>query len=454
MDIMSEYDKLLNDQIGGNFYERMDNSSDDDVETFVTSKEIIEEKQKLDEAGIRKNLPFGIEPPDVEEEVHFKRYTKKRVHKYTESEMNQIRAQAQNVIVHDYGEYDIYHMSDEERAKNDMLAELSLKLSGVKRVYRKVDQYIEAMRIVVEAWELLEKNNYIHTKDEFFELVRDGIIVSSRIVMPKLKKIEQYNMDSIILYISNPELDPKDLLPAKQTKTYDDWYDDEDDDENEEDMIERLLSPEEVQYILAHKLDPEIMVTPELKPKYIRDYDSRNLLSSRKKKNKRSKKDKAIIQDAHDILNKIQNNHASDYSRSYMAINSMFQVPEKKKDMWDDLYYTGSWTNDDEMFLYDIITEEERMRQKAPNETYRTYGDIELTKFFQTMEANGFSTLELRRKMEETDEDSKRKESDSVKKENKKIESAIIQRITKLNNNPEFKKLIAKAEKAVNKMDE
>jgi len=40
------------------------------------------------------------------------------------------------------------------------------------------------------------------------------------------------------------------------------------------------------------------------------------------------------------------------------------------------------------------------------------------------------------------------------KKENRKMESQIIQRITKQNNDPKFKKLVAKAEKALNRAAE
>ena len=190
---MEAYEELLGGFLGGDSYS---DSSDnyDDSESFMTSKDLVEQKEKIEKQNPNINIP--IISPDIEEEVHFKRYTKKRAHKYTESEMKAIRESCVSTIVHDYGERDIYHLSDEERRKNDMLAELSMKLSGVKRVYRKVNEYVEAMRIVVEAWQLLEKNNYIHTRDEFFDLVADGTIVSSRIVMPKLKKSDQYNMDT------------------------------------------------------------------------------------------------------------------------------------------------------------------------------------------------------------------------------------------------------------------
>lgn len=454
--IMEDYKKLLDGNVymGGDIYDQFVDEYDD-TESFITSKEIVENKEKIEKSGISIDIP--IEPADIEEEVHFKRYTKKRAHKYTESEMKAIRESCVSTIVHDYGERDIYHISDEERRKNDMLADLSMRLSTVKRVYNKVDQYIEAMRVVVEAWELLEKNNYIHTKDEFFEMVAEGTIISNRIIMPKLKKADRYNMDTIIMYISNPELDAKDLLPKKNT-VRDNWYDqfDDVDEESMEEMSERLLSPEEAQYILDHEDNPEDLIIKNLRHKYIKGYDQRSqIIRSRNKKNKVNKTEKAIIQDTHDILNKIQNNPAnrtySDYNRSYMLTHSMFEVPKKEKDMWDDLYFTGSWTNDDDMFILDLVTEEERLKQHPPREVYITYGDKELTSFFQIMEANGVSTLELQRRMNATPEDAKLGEAKANKKENKKLESELVQRITKLNNDPKFKKIVAKAEKALNK---
>ena len=448
--IMEAYEELLGGFLGGDSYS---DSSDnyDDSESFMTSKDLVEQKEKIEKQNPNINIP--IIPPDIEEEVHFKRYTKKRAHKYTESEMKAIRESCVSTIVHDYGERDIYHLSDEERRKNDMLAELSMKLSGVKRVYRKVNEYVEAMRIVVEAWQLLEKNNYIHTRDEFFDLVADGTIVSSRIVMPKLKKSDQYNMDTIIKYISNPELDANDLQP-KKPNVNDAWYEDDWEDETAEELAQRLLSPEEIQYIMEHEDNPEELVTKDLKAKYIKDYDTRTTIIGRKKR-KFTKNEKAIVADTHDMLNQIQNNpnnrYNSDYSRSYTITNSLFEIPKKEKSMWDDLYFTGSWANKNDMFLYDIITEEERMKQHPPREVYVTYGDRELRSFFNIMEANGISTLELQRAMNATQEDLKLSQAKSVKKENKKLESELIQRITKLNDDPKFKKIVSKAEKALNK---
>lgn len=189
----------------------------DDGEDFMTSKEIAKAYEQAERKGmIRPGMgSSGGQPGPIEEDVHFKLYNTRREHKYTETELRQIRESCMSTIVHDYSEKDIYHLSDAQRAENDMLNEIRGKLQTVTRTYRQVDRYVEAMRIVMQAWEILEKHNYIHTKEEFYDLVAQGKIYSNSIIMPKLKRMDQYNMDLIIKYISNPQADASDLVPKE-----------------------------------------------------------------------------------------------------------------------------------------------------------------------------------------------------------------------------------------------
>lgn len=463
---------------------------DDDGEDFITSKELVKAQQELEER-------FGVTPRgtvDIEEELHFKSYSKRREHKYTETELEQIRKSCEMSIVHDYGENDIFHMTDEERAEVDMLSEISMKLGGLKRTYRRVDQYIEAMRTVIQAWELLEqKANFIHTRDEFFTMVGEGKIVSNRIIMPKLKKMDMYNIDTIIKYISNPEMDASELLPEKDVAK-DPWYDDFDleededyqayydeyinlhkDDEDldeydlrikadeyarskiEEDEYTRLLSPEEVEYITKNIDNPPEIRVKELPRRYIKGYDRRSFIDSRKKKHI-GKKEQMIIDDVHGLLNAIQNNPENrddgDFNRSYLITHSMFDTDAKPfKNFWDDLYFDGSWASDTDVYLLELAIREEMLKQHPPRDKYLTYADRELNNFFSIAEKNGINTIELRKRMELTESGSvtSKAEVRAKAKENKKLENAILQRITKLNDDPKFKKLATKAEMALNK---
>lgn len=470
-------------------------SYDDETEDFFTSKEIVKNKELLE-------TQFGEEAPigavDIEEDVHFKRYTVKREHKFTETEINRMREECETTIVHDYGEYDIYHMSDEERTRNDLLCEVRSKLGKLKHSYRQVDKYIEAMRIVVQAWEILSKNNYIHTDKEFFNLVAEGKIVSGRIVMPKLKKMDSYNMDLIIKYISNPELDPKDLLPMKKKATIDDYefYDEDESGDSEEDMkiynyyydsmynllkndpklegyeacdkarkyaqekleeinMERLLSPEEALYVYQHSDDPPAMRVTDIKPKFIKGYDRRALSP---KKKKLSKKERYAMESLHDMLNMIQmnpeNRPESQNSRSYTLTHGMFDIDKPEKDIWDDMRFDGSWADDDQVLMYDIAVREELMKQRPAGERFMTFGDKELINFFQILEKHGVNTVDLRRKMDCQTTTKSDIESKEQKKENKKIEAQLINRITSLNDNKRFKKIVSKVEADLNKQFE
>lgn len=434
---------------------------DEDDEDFLTSKDINPKEDKRE-----KHLGLvGTSNDPMEEEIYFKRFKSNYEHKYTEKELATMRQSCIGTIVHDYSENDSYHMSDEERKENDMLNELSGKLHGIKGTYRKVDAWIEAMRVVVQAWELLEdKGNFIHTKKEFFELVAEGKIVSNRIIIPKLKKMNNYDIDILIKYISNPELDPSDLLPIVQT-TEDDFYRYLDDYEEEsiEEKMDRLLSIEELEYINNHHDNPEKYKVKDISHKLIKGYDKKSFHSytknSKKKKGKKKNKiEEYRIESLHDILNKIQsdpNNRSDDsysYSRSFMVTNSMFEPVKAPKSFFDEVKFDGSWTNEDDLFLYDLALREEMLKQHPIRNKYMTFADQELSQFFKLLEENGVNTLNIRRKMDvPVDGGSKEIEEKATKKENKKMESILIQRITKLNSNPKFKKIVAKAENALNK---
>ena len=89
------------------------------------------------------------------------------------------------------------------------------------------------------------------------------------------------------------------------------------------------------------------------------------------------------------------------------------------------------------------------MRRHIPGNPSMTYADQELQNVFSIMESNGLNVTEFRRRMNMSIESMHKADMKKIRKHNRKTESAIIQRITKLNRNPKFKKLIAKAEKKI-----
>lgn len=366
-------------------------------------------------------------PVPVEESLHFKRYAKKRIHKYTEDELKQIELEAENTIVNDYGSNDFYHISDEERKKNDLLAEISLKLAGVKSVYRRFDEYIEAMRIVYKAWEILSEKNFVHSKKEFFKLVAEGKIFSSRIIIPQLKNMKKYDKELIIRYVSNPQLDTSIFRPEEE----DIFTDDETFEEEEE----RLLSPEEKDLMIKYNLN-EINDTTEvetMKPKYMKKY-------LHPKKGKK-------ISYRQEMFNQIMDENRTGFNQGnqFLLSSAMFEENQKEKDIYDRVPFKGSWKNDDDVFMYNALLEEAYMDEKVNR--YRTHNDEFIDNFFDELERNGIDSIELRKSFRD---ETKIKTQKVSNRELKKNEKEILQRIIKLNQDKKFVQLAQKAEQKLN----
>jgi predicted xylose isomerase-like sugar epimerase len=81
------------------------------------------------------------------------------------------------------------------------------------------------------------------------------------------------------------------------------------------------------------------------------------------------------------------------------------------------------------------------------NERYLTYGDKELQDFYNTLEENGVNTVEIRRRISGDQSTYDVQKQKANRKENKRIESALVNRINNLSKNDKFKKLVSKAEK-------
>jgi hypothetical protein len=128
----------------------------------------------------------------------------------------------------------------------------------------------------------------------------------------------------------------------------------------------------------------------------------------------------------------------------------MFVQEKEEKSFWDKLYYDGSWTNKDELFLYDMAINEELANQKCPGDRFINYGERDLNNFFRVLEDNGMNVIELRRRMSMSEDSQIKEFNKRTRRQNKKVEQALLQRVVKLNQSDKFKKLIVKAEKAIN----
>jgi hypothetical protein len=431
---------------------------DPDAEMFIISDDIAEAESKR----LGPKLRNGVTPTGPAEETFYFRYGQSDDGpKYTETEQEAFREGCLRVIVHDYGPNDFYHTSDEDREQHDQLAAFNTRLGALKRIYRSVDKYIEAMRTVYEAWSALADSSVVHTREEFFRLVGEGLIISNRIIAPKLKGIDNYNQELILEYINNPALDPTDLVPKVREEADNLYYQDEGDRQAE---MDRLLDDEEIEYILLHdqRLKDRTALTIEsqsLKPRQLKSYDDElhYRKGNKKKGNKGSKKrkpgyksQKRFDRGVNEMLKRIQmNNYNKDhYGYSFGVMENLF-AEDDQPHLYDDARYEGSWLNDEHLALYELAMEEARLAEKLPHDNLLTHGDYEMQNFYRILEKNGVSTIELRRLVGGDEEDYITKRKRESRKLNKKLESAIIQRIQVLSKDEKFQKLVKKSEKAL-----
>ena len=134
-----------------------------------------------------------------------------------------------------------------------------------------------------------------------------------------------------------------------------------------------------------------------------------------------------------------------------MITNSLFEKNKEEVDFWDKIPFTGSWTKKKDSKLYDIATYLTMLEQTPPREKYMTYREQKLSEIFRSMEDNGISTIDFRRRLADNGISTERMKMKNAKKNNKKLEAAIIKRIEGLNKSKEFRKITKKAEEALSK---
>lgn len=478
---------------------------DREAETFFTEEELIEakdpSKKKKDNDGF-----YEVRNPDtgiIEESFVFKRIGGKH-RKLTDKEIDQIRENCRYTLVHDFSERNIYHISDKERYENDEFAEISMKLNGIKSAYHKVDQFIEAMRIVYEAIQIaIRPYLYSYSREEIFKMIGKGKVYSTRIIFPKLKGIKKYNIEQLARYIQNPKLNPKDLVPIKHDDDDAIFYEegefeeefnmlfdnrekeilnnleeeynnieeiiDEDDIvdneelEDDEDMEEEnpyngltssIFNPlpdsneDKQRRIEKIKALQDMIGGVDVKPVSKKFIPTNNMGRNKKHFKKLNKVDKKVYTDMGNIIN-IINNHrymsatSNPYFNDYIANDDDL----KTHNIIDDMRFHNSWSDNNAVKFYEVALEEEYLDRRASGSIYETLRDVKLQEFYNTLENHGVNVKPIRESMDRF----KKEEYDNIlqnnRKINKKIDKKITSRIIALNNDPKFKKLIKRTAK-------
>ena len=167
-----------------------------------------------------------------------------------EKRIQQMKEEYDCVVVHDFG--DEYHLSEEERIAKNKFYEAFKRFSKCKHKYRKLDEYIIAMREALHCLEFVAENNGIYSPEEFKKMFFRNKIYVNGLIFPEFKGREkkQISWEYLTEFILS-DADPKDILPNRKD---DDIYTSDD----YEEMEDILFDDGELDKILAPESDEEI----------------------------------------------------------------------------------------------------------------------------------------------------------------------------------------------------
>lgn len=397
--------------------------------------------------------------PDTE----FRMYNKRHKKKWTEKEMEEIRSSCEGTIVHDYSEFDFYHISDEARAELDTLSEIRHQLSSLKTIYHRVDQYIEAMRVVFVAIELLEqKMNYVLSKDEFYAKIGAGTIYPTGFPIPQLHSPSKYDEGLLEAYIANPNLNPEDLLSEEERRRIKamsrEWPDDDDEDEEEEtpeERVARLLGVEYAEQLEEYRNSHEKIQVDNLDDQFIAGYsDNGTFFGKDRRKKFKDKGKRAYSKAIQALFLGLENSPRftggdytdSNYRRHNSIMNSgVFEPKEETANPVEAMRYFGSFADTDAFWFYERAMDNKIADSVVPGQTYITHQSVSNQKVFNMLEKLGMNMTEFRRGIHVAgvSRDVNIKEN---RERNKKLEARLVARIIAMNGDKKFKKLAAKAE--------
>ena len=152
------------------------------------------------------------------------------------------------VVVNSFG--DDYHLSDEEREKRNKFAKDAKKLRKMKRIYRRLDEYVVAMREHLKFLDVVAEGNGVYDPEEFKVLFFKGKINIVGMKFPKYKgpnrkEVNYKYLAEFILSDANPD----EIIPKWQRSDYE--------DEDPEELRKRLFTDEELDYVLSPLTEEE-----------------------------------------------------------------------------------------------------------------------------------------------------------------------------------------------------
>lgn len=166
-----------------------------------------------------------------------------------ERRIQQMKDEFDCVVVNDFG--DEYHLSEEERIAKNKFYEAFKVFSKCKHKYRKLDEYVKAMREALKCLDFVAQNNGVYPPDEFKKMYFRNKIVINGLTLPQFKGRERKTIswDYLTDFILS-DRDPSEILPNNK-------HDEILTPDELEELEDKLFSEGELERILRPKTEEE-----------------------------------------------------------------------------------------------------------------------------------------------------------------------------------------------------
>lgn len=308
-------------------------------------------------------------------------------------------------VVHDFG--DVYHLSEEERIAKNKFYSAFKKLSTCKHKYKKLDQYVTAMREAIKCLNLIAENNGYYDPDKFKKLFYKKEITIAGLFVPQYKGSDRKALSKEYLYeFIMSDKPAEDIIPKN--------IGEDDIDEMEEEID--ILSDEEIDKIINDtpmEINDEDDDFTEKKMAKLMKRMPEVLMCMKnfqKEKSKRSRLSQYAYEMSGDSLSNIER-----YESKYNIDKNMPKFKGdliNKHDFQKYMYELEEWENNNLKFNY--------------NGKLKTPEEIDNIELKTELERSGWN---MRKLYENKEEEARRK---ALNKAEKKKEKELRRRLTEV----------------------
>jgi hypothetical protein len=341
----------------------------------------------------------------------------------SEERINNLKARYDCVCVNEFG--DDYHLSEDERRSNNQFYDAFKKFSKFKHKYRKLPEYIDAMREGLKCLDFVAERNGFFSKEEFKDLVAKKKIIVTGLQFPKYTGKDRKKLDWKFVneYILSDE-------PSENVFGISHRYD--------EDVEDPVLTDEEKEIVLTPLTEEEIMAEEEYNALDQDQLIGKNIVLSLSGKNK-----KKFFKDNPEIFNIIKELNLEErrnYDLSSMVygflsedINNIDMYDKKRNDVkvtGDDIpEFKGKLSSSADFNRYMRALEEyenTNIKYKDTQGRYISNEEREYSELRDALDRGGFNIRAFYNNAE------KEKKLKKINKEAKKREAELKRRLTKI----------------------